>query len=525
MKDVSILTVSRSQKNLESLAATIRLAVGDLDFELICSWNGDEPLNTSQLKEFPFKCIELRPYNFSKNNNRLAELASGRYILFLNDDIALDSSSIANAVDYIAQNPRVGIVGANLRYPNGKLQHAGILIDDTLMPYHLLKGQCDFSDPRVKSIREFPAVTGAFLLIDREEFMQVQFDERCLVAAQDVILCYEYRKKFSKQVVYLPTSSAVHFENQTRKLFDQRTTPYEDIELMKATIKNHFTPVEPNGKYDHIRLRVVTEKPGWIMHRKGAEICKGLQHFKINQDYPDANVHYYINYGYYRGRPKAGLVIANFTHFDPDLHSDKWIKAAREVDHCIAVSEEAALNITRFGIPEEKITVIKVGADVSFKPKMTLGIVGRVYPGGRKGEHLVHQLLENETLMEGLEIVATNDSWGVPVRNFDHMPDFYRSIDYLLVPSLIEGGPVPFMEALACGTLSIAPPIGVIPEFSHIPYKTGDIQSLVNAITEVKANFLARKQRFSDEMREHNWSTWTLQHLELFNRLLKSRTS
>jgi len=53
----------------------------------------------------------------------------------------------------------------------------------------------------------------------------------------------------------------------------------------------------------------------------------------------------------------------------------------------------------------------------------------------------------------------------------------------------LEGGPVPFMEALAMGKLAIAPSIGVIGEFPHIDYEVGNYESLKKAILTTKSQF------------------------------------
>lgn len=522
LPNLSILVISRSQKNILNLLASIPTAVDQISYEIMISWNGKAKPDVTEYvnKGITVRVYDIHPYHFSQNNNQISNLAKGELLLFINDDVVLDPGVITKGVRLIKRRD-IGIVGANLRYPSRKIQHAGIFIDDELKPYHLYKGNCHFRDPRVSYERDVPAVTGAFLLIRKEEFLSLQFDERCRVAAQDVILCFQYRARFSRRVVYAANVTGVHHENETRKLFDQRTTPREDIALMKESIEPHFRKVYATSS-ENIKLRIITENRGWIMYRMAEEIAKRLKHTIINQDYRDANVHYYINYGHYRARPPSGVVVANFTHFDHDLHRDGWIRAAKEVDHCVAISEEAAENIRRFGISQEKITVIKVGADVSFYPRMTIGIVGRVYPGGRKGESLVRALLEDSEIMNGLQIISSNEGWGVPVWHLNDLSDFYRAIDYLLVPSLIEGGPVPFMEALACGTLAIAPPIGVIPEFPHIEYKTGDIESLKNVVKMCKEHYLERKRLISNHMANYNWSTWALQHINLFSKLLNS---
>ena len=268
---------------------------------------------------------------------------------------------------------------------------------------------------------------------------------------------------------------------------------------------------------DNYKVKIVTEKSGWILHRMALELQSNLKNVYINEDV-DANIHYYINYGYYQQK-NEGLAIANFTHYDPQLHNDRFVQVAEEADHCISISEETSKVLKNLDVDPKKISNVIIGADKSFQPKLTLGIVGRTYSGGRKGEHLIKELLEDEELMENIRIISLNEGWGVPVSNMEH-DEFYRCIDYLLIPSIIEGGPVPFMEALACGTLSIAPPIGVIPEFPHIEYKTGDIVSLKTTIKTVKNNFLDRKQRIAEYIKDYNWDTWASNHDKIFKKLL-----
>jgi glycosyltransferase involved in cell wall biosynthesis len=269
-----------------------------------------------------------------------------------------------------------------------------------------------------------------------------------------------------------------------------------------------------------MKIRIVTEKEGWILHRMAREIAARLRNVRINEDWPDADIHYYINYGYYHRRMPHGLIVANFTHYDPDNLGDKFVGAAREADHCIAISEQTAEILRGFGVPEEKLSVVLIGADERFRPALTLGVVGRPYPGGRKGEKLLEALLNDAELMRDLLIVSTSDGWGVPVWEFEDAADFYRCIDYLLVPAVIEGGPVPFMEALACGTLSIAPPIGVIPDFPHIEYPTGDFEILRQRIMAIKQEHLARKRELSRHIEPYDWDLWAAEHKRIFKALL-----
>ena len=244
-----------------------------------------------------------------------------------------------------------------------------------------------------------------------------------------------------------------------------------------------------------------------------------LGHVYINEDLEDADINYYMNYFLYEDKPLNGLKIGNFTHYDPDLYNDIFVDVAEQADHCISISDETTKIMNELGIDDNKISTVIIGADKSFKPVLTLGIVGTIKASGRKGEHLVRQILDDDDLMVDMQIVTLNDCWDLPVWNIDHQ-DFYRAIDYLLVPSTIEGGPVPFMEALACGTLSIAPPIGVIPQFPHKEYETGNISSLKEVISRVKKDNLRDKQQNSRYIKDYNWDTWSENHDKIFKKLL-----
>ena len=515
--DLSIITISRDFEVLKKLLDSINNSNHNLEIELLCSWNGDKKIKDNEIDvfNFPVKIHYIKPYNFAKNNNELASKAKGNVLLFVNDDVILDEDSLQKAWNAFQQD-NVGIVGINLRYLDNKIQHAGVYFKEDGTSYHRFKHKLDYDDRRLTRNIVVPAVTGAFIMIDRLEFLEIKFDERFTVAGEDLVLCLKYQKQFHKDVLYVGQATAVHAENVTRKKTKQRLTPEEDVEKIKAEYNNCKEKID--SITDNYEVRIVTESSGWILHRMASEIQSKLKNVHINEDI-NADIHYYINYGYYNKKPAEGIVLANFTHYDPLLHNDKFVQVAKEVEHCISISDATSNVLKNLDIDQEKISTVIIGADKSFKPKLTLGIVGRTYPGGRKGEHLIEEILNDVELMEDMEIISLNVGWNVPVSNLEHS-EFYRFIDYLLIPSLIEGGPVPFMEALACGTLSIAPPIGVIPQFPHIEYETGDITSLKTAIKTVKNNFLDRRQRIAGYIKDYNWDSWADNHDKIFKKLL-----
>ena len=125
--------------NRDSPALITRL-VADLetrthypDFEIVVSDNGTtdpEVLAFYEARRGGRFGVDLvrEPFNFSRMCNRGARCAKGDTILFLNNDIeVIEPDWLAEMVECLAFKS-TGIVGAKLLYPNGKVQHAGVIV-------------------------------------------------------------------------------------------------------------------------------------------------------------------------------------------------------------------------------------------------------------------------------------------------------------------------------------------------------------------------------------------------------------
>ena len=162
--------------------------------------------------------------------------------------------------------------------------------------------------------------------------------------------------------------------------------------------------------------------------------------------------------------------------------------------------------------------VIRPGVDLDvFTPRVKIGVVGRTYACGRKGEALVRDVLD----MPGIEWHFTGSGWPLPSRALKDadMPAFYREMDYILVPSLYEGGPMSVIEALACGTKVIAPPIGWVPDFPHIEFRTGDAADLRRVLAAVIDEKLALRH----SVEAVTWDNFASAHHGLFHALYRAR--
>jgi GT2 family glycosyltransferase len=178
-----------------------------------------------------------KPFNYSTINNEAARQCASPILVFLNDDTEVISGDWLTAMVELACRREVGCVGAKLLYPNGKIQHAGVIMGIFDNCGHAFKGlagdrQHYFDLPDV--IRNVSAVTGACLAIRTEVFQEVGgFDEQELpVAFNDIDLCLKIRQK-GYRVLY--TAHAVLYHHEAFSKTGKDLVPHADeIEAMQT---------------------------------------------------------------------------------------------------------------------------------------------------------------------------------------------------------------------------------------------------------------------------------------------------
>ena len=256
-------------------------------------------------------------------------------------------------------------------------------------------------------------------------------------------------------------------------------------------------------------VHIVVSDRGWILERLAKEISTRLPYVSYDTaPDPDAIIQYYMTYGTFRGRISAHE-IGLFTHLEdqPDA-ARKFFSTAAAMDVCVAMSPATAELLVGNGA---RIETISPGVDLGrFSPRLRIGVVGRTYHTGRKGEDLVAAVQD----IPDIDWIFTGEGWpGSP--QFvpeEELPEFYRSLDYVLVPARIEGGPMCVLEALASGVEVIAPPVGWVPQFPHIEFKTGDAEDLRRVLLEV----IEKRQSLHRSVETYTWDNWAAQHHDLF---------
>ncbi len=200
---------------------------------------------------------------FAKACNQGAKAARGKYLVFLNNDTIPLKGWLKALVSEVEGYPEVGIVGSKLLYPDGTIQHAGVVLSRLEgLPYHIYRGFSGDS-PAVNQRREYQVVTAACLLIRQSLFMELGgFDEGFHNGFEDVDLCLKAGER-GAHIVYQPRSVLYHLESQTpgRKQHDQ-----PNAVRLHERWKSHWWLVDEDLRYhiDGYKL-VATETEGRCM--------------------------------------------------------------------------------------------------------------------------------------------------------------------------------------------------------------------------------------------------------------------
>jgi hypothetical protein len=158
-------------------------------------------------------------FNWSAINNLAAGATDTDLLLFMNNDIEAAVPGWLSALIELAQLPEAGVVGARLVFPDGTLQHAGIVLGLGGIAGHVLAGLPSgrhgyFAQDAI--VRPYSAVTGACMMSRREVFDAVGgFDETLDVAFGDVDYCLRAVDR-GLRVLFTPHAELIHHESVSR---------------------------------------------------------------------------------------------------------------------------------------------------------------------------------------------------------------------------------------------------------------------------------------------------------------------
>jgi O-antigen biosynthesis protein len=158
-------------------------------------------------------------FNWATINNEAARKARGDLLLFLNNDIEAKSEGWLAAMVSHAERPEVGAVGARLLFPDGTIQHVGVVVGVGWAASHVQQG-IGHDHPGYLSLatvtRNTSAVTGACMMTPRSAFEEIGgFDANLPIAYNDIDYCLRLRER-GLLVVYTPLAEMIHHESKSR---------------------------------------------------------------------------------------------------------------------------------------------------------------------------------------------------------------------------------------------------------------------------------------------------------------------
>ena len=225
---VSILIPFRDRANLlEKCILSILEESSWPTFEIIGIDNGSSAPETEKLKQrladmdSRVTFVSYRePFNYSAINNFGVSQAKGEHLVLMNSDIEIITPAWIEALLEHSQRPEVGAVGAKLLYPDGRIQHAGIVVGifgNAGHPHRFFQADDNGYYARPHVIHNVSAVTAALMMVKKSLYESVGgLDAEHLgIAYNDVDFCLKLRQNGHLNV-FTPYCTAVHHESASR---------------------------------------------------------------------------------------------------------------------------------------------------------------------------------------------------------------------------------------------------------------------------------------------------------------------
>ncbi|MGU3544294.1 glycosyltransferase [Methylobacterium sp. A52T] len=221
---ISIIIPSKNQGEIVGRCLDSIFTMTDYDnYEVILVDNRTtDPVALGFFEDYRVKRIRYsdKRFNYSAANNLGALAASGKFVLFLNNDTEIIESDWLKKLVMFFEDEDIGAVGATLLYPNRTVQHAGVILGPRGTADHVMRSfpeDVDGYNGSLPVAREVSAVTAACLMLPKELFSDIGgFSTDFAKHYQDVDLCLKIRDK-GNRILSVGNSRVIHHESITRK--------------------------------------------------------------------------------------------------------------------------------------------------------------------------------------------------------------------------------------------------------------------------------------------------------------------
>ena len=268
------------------------------------------------------------------------------------------------------------------------------------------------------------------------------------------------------------------------------------------------------------KIAIVYPESGWILGNIAKRIAEADDRFTLCAfpQFPhDADAVYYVDvqncwHTEYKQDLPNTVHVGMFTHLDKDNVSSMrlhWL----DMDGIVHMCSRYAMIFREMGWYKDRQIILYPGDVRNFSQRiLRIGVCQRGgFPG--KGDPFFQKVLHHmgRSAKEGVRFIIKGSGWDrnafpehIDVEfweeeNYVTYQEFYDTIDYLVIPSLWEGGPMAYLEALATGTPVIAADVGFVrdldPGVGVATFEPGNISVLSALLSQLTMDRVAMRRK------------------------------
>ncbi len=228
--DLSIIIVNYNTKALtEQTVRSVIDTTSAIDYEIIVVDNSSKEKEYFDMSDHRVKVLSgIENKGFGHACNIGTNVAIGRYILYLNSDVIMQSGTLRGAVEYMDSHRDIGCLGIRTILKDGTFDHGCkrgfptpfnslcyVLGLHRLFPKVKRFGGYTLNYLSNDETNDVDSISGAFMLIPKSVLNKVGlFDESIFMYGEDIDLCYRI-KQAGYRIVYYADVWMIHLKGQS----------------------------------------------------------------------------------------------------------------------------------------------------------------------------------------------------------------------------------------------------------------------------------------------------------------------
>ncbi len=275
--DLSIIIVNyRTYELTKQTINSVIATVIDLDYEIIvvdnASCDGSLEKLIEDFESFNYITFLANKTNdgFAVANNLALKESVGDYVLLLNSDVIVKENTINKSLNFIKNNPNIGILGCKVVLPDGTLDKACRRSFPTFeVSFYRMSGLSKIF-PNSKRFNRYnlsyldengtysvDCVVGAFMLIRSNLLKECNgLDESFFMYGEDIDICYRI-KQMGYEVYYYGEYEIIHYKGASGK---NKKLLYEFHNSMEIFYNKHYK------KQDSFLINALTYISIWTLY-------------------------------------------------------------------------------------------------------------------------------------------------------------------------------------------------------------------------------------------------------------------